>query len=124
MRIEIPSLPPKACSPNARVHWAEKAKQAKRYRELSFLSAKSAMNGWIAPEKALVQLTFIIPDHRRRDIDNLVASFKSGLDGLVDAGVIRDDSGKRIVLDTPAIECIPGERKVLVTVEKFLTEKG
>jgi crossover junction endodeoxyribonuclease RusA len=32
-----------------------------------------------------VTLRFVPPDRRARDIDNLVASMKSGLDGLADA---------------------------------------
>jgi Holliday junction resolvase RusA-like endonuclease len=37
-------------------------------------------------------VTFVVPDKRRRDLDNLVSSVKPQMDGIVDAGILRDDS--------------------------------
>ena len=37
-------------------------------------------------------VTFVLPDKRRRDLDNLVALVKPLLDGAVDAGIMVDDS--------------------------------
>ena len=51
---------------------------------------------WLAPDKARVDVTFIVPDKRRRDKTNFASAFKAGLDGLVDAGVIVDDSYEHI----------------------------
>ena len=52
-----------------------------------------------APPKGLdVALIFVPPDRRARDLDNLLASMKSGLDGLADAiGV--DDSRWRLRME-------------------------
>ena len=77
--------PPKELSPNARVHWAKKAKAAKSYR-----------NGavWVTPRDEPgrnVTITFNPPDNRRRDLDNMLASIKSGLDGIA-AAIGVDDS--------------------------------
>ena len=41
-------------------------------------------------ERIALILLFIQPDWRRRDDDNLIASFKSGRDGLADALGIND----------------------------------
>ena len=38
-----------------------------------------------------VTITFILKDNRRHDWDNLLASFKAGIDGIVDAGLLPDD---------------------------------
>jgi Holliday junction resolvase RusA-like endonuclease len=46
--------------------------------------------------KAHITITFIAKDKRRRDIDNLFASMKAYIDGLVLAGVIADDSADRV----------------------------
>jgi crossover junction endodeoxyribonuclease RusA len=48
-----------------------------------------------------VHLHFVPPDRRRRDLDNLIASMKAGLDGLADAlGV--DDSRWKLSAEAPA----------------------
>ena len=46
--------------------------------------------------KAHITITFIAKDKRRRDIDNLFASMKAYIDGLVYARVILDDSADRV----------------------------
>uniref|UniRef100_A0A6M3JTT8 Uncharacterized protein n=1 Tax=viral metagenome TaxID=1070528 RepID=A0A6M3JTT8_9ZZZZ len=75
---------------------------------------------WQAPPKAIVKYTFIVPDLRRRDPDNLIASCKAILDGLVDAGVIRDDSGKQMVFDQPEIKYIKGKRAIIISIGEFM----
>ena len=81
--------PPQALSPNARPHWAAKSKAAKAYRMQCFLFATKA--GLVAPAgRILLQLEFLPPTARRRDDDNLLASFKAGRDGLADALGIDD----------------------------------
>ena len=76
--------PPKELSPNARVHWATKARKAKAYRaECRLLTL---MAGASAPEGlAVLALEFVAPDRRARDDDNLVAAFKAGRDGIAEA---------------------------------------
>ena len=90
--IRLP-WPPKELSPNARVHWAKKAKAAKQYRELAW--AQTLLNGdadapidWI--ECYNLRLTFHPPDRRRRDLDNMLASIKAGIDGIADAIQVDD----------------------------------
>lgn len=92
--IELP-WPSRDLSPNARVHWARKSKAAKKYRADCHLLAKAAgvRITWDGP--AHLWITFYPPDRRPRDDDNLIASFKSGRDGIADAlGV--DDKRFRI----------------------------
>jgi crossover junction endodeoxyribonuclease RusA len=81
--------PASALSPNARGHWSRRSRAAKAYRMQCFLFAKKA--GLVAPEgRILLQLEFLPPTARRRDDDNLLASFKAGRDGLADALGIDD----------------------------------
>ena len=93
MKITLP-LPPACLSPNARVHWAAKAKAAKTMRELACLNAKAWCNEnentypW---REATMQLTFYFKTAARRDPDNCLSSCKSVIDGIVDAGVLLDD---------------------------------
>lgn len=82
--------PPTALSPNARVHWAKRARAASAYRMACGWACKAA--GLEAPEGDRIDLfvVFVPPTRRNRDDDNLVASFKAGRDGIADALGIDD----------------------------------
>lgn len=84
-RLELP-WPDKALSPNARVHWAQKAKAAKQYRNWAYLACRNAgIKADKAQGKIHLFIDFYPPDKRPRDDDNLIASFKSARDGIADA---------------------------------------
>lgn len=108
--VELP-WPSSQLSPNARGHWTRLAQAKKAYR-----ARCRAIAGVAAPilsealqrlpERLDVAITFVPPDRRARDLDNLLASMKSGLDGLADAlGV--DDSRWRLQIEM-AGETTPG----------------
>lgn len=93
IEIVLP-LPDKRLSPNARCHWAEKARITKNTRRDSYWATFNAIAG--TPPKwktATAQATFYFRDNRRRDKDNFAASLKSHADGMKDAGLILDDCG-------------------------------
>ena len=108
LRIEIPGLPPRECSPNARVHWRVKADAAREFGSTVFYCAVDARNRTGEPSKwknldhAKVSVTFMLPNKRRRDLDNLIASMKSGIDSLVRCGIITDDSAGHVKLSYKA----------------------
>jgi crossover junction endodeoxyribonuclease RusA len=90
MKLHLP-WPPQELSPNARVHWAKKSKAAKAYRLQCCLMTKAAKV--VVPEtegRLHLWITFYPPDKRQRDDDNMIASFKSGRDGIADALGIND----------------------------------
>ncbi len=88
--IQLPT-PPSALKPNERVHWRVKAKATKAYREAARWAAHAPHpSAWKAAE---IQAHFRFKQDRRRDRDNLLASLKAAFDGLVDAGLLADDSG-------------------------------
>ena len=85
--------PPSNLSPNARLHWAKLARAKKQYRNACFSVSKEQLkkfNTDSIPEKLVLEMTFIPPDRRSYDRDNLVARMKSGIDGLADALKIND----------------------------------
>ena len=89
MIVTLP-WPPRELSPNSRNHWRPKAKSAKGYRFVAHLLA-CEQKCPVGLERATVAITFNPPDNRARDLDNMLASIKSGLDGIASAiGV--DDS--------------------------------
>lgn len=107
MRIEVSQLPPEECSPNSRAHWSEKYKAARVYQEVVFYHTVDIRNrlerlpwclGFPPFTKAQLTLTFVFPQLRKRDEDNLRAMFKPGQDALVQAELIPDDSPGHLVM--------------------------
>jgi crossover junction endodeoxyribonuclease RusA len=92
--------PPKQLSPNARVHWAVKAKVAKSYlltcwwmtsyavRHHAVRTDRRTVETW---DRIGVAVQFCPPDLRSYDVDNMVARLKSGLDGVADALGVNDE---------------------------------
>lgn len=82
IELELP-WPSKDLSPNARLHWAKKAKAVKAARAEAYLIAihhKRPLEGRI-----LFVLEFFPPDRRHYDDDGLLARMKSARDGIADA---------------------------------------
>lgn len=90
--------PPTKLSPNARLHHMALAREKKQYRRVCWMVALQQGAKPIEAERLSVHLTFVPPNRRARDEDNLIAAMKSGLDGLSDAiGV--DDSRWKLTHD-------------------------
>jgi len=68
VRVVLP-LPPGECSPNARVHYMQKANAVRGYRSLAreMGRMKAPKEPWSA---AMVRIEFYHKDKRRRDPDN------------------------------------------------------
>lgn len=88
-------IPARTLSPNSRPHWSIRMKAVKRARTESWAAAQVAMyeanvkGGWTDATCAVV---WHARDSRRRDKDNCLASLKATFDGLVDAGLLKDDN--------------------------------
>jgi len=121
------SFPPSELSPNSRMHWRKKAKVTADYREecgwtaKAFIAdqcpycgplSKSRHLALTPPVRAVV--TFVVPDRRPRDMDNLLASLKAAWDGLTDAGVLTGDDAARFAVERSGIRYEKGERFVEV----------
>lgn len=90
------SFPNARLNPNQSkgVHWAATSTLRKKAHRDAYYAATAALSSarWKpAQGDVAVTITFIQPDRRRRDRDNLLAALKWGLDGVAEAiGV--DDS--------------------------------
>ncbi len=100
--ITLP-FPPAELSPNSRKGWRAKASFVHAYRYLckvETLNQFALATGGLRPlrirgERPInATITFVLKDKRRHDWDNLLASFKAGIDGIVDAGLLPDDDVK------------------------------
>ena len=96
MRIELGHLPDPDLNPNKRLHYM-KLHVAKR-------KAKDVAMGLVLEQgrpatpyaKAHITVTWVAKDKRKRDVDNLFASMKPYIDGLVEADLIADDSAMHV----------------------------
>lgn len=94
--ITLPWMP-KELSPNARKHWAQLAKAKAFYRHACSVTAMSQGLKKIDAQGLHIDITFYPPSRRKYDLDNLLASMKSGLDGIADVVGV-DDSNWSITL--------------------------
>lgn len=106
MNFTVP-YPPKTLNPNTRTHWGTKNRVAQKYKNDCYLMAKSVKPKF-TDKDIYLSLIFHPGKVRRRDLDNCLASFKAGLDGISAAWGI-DDSRFKLL---PAI----GEVKKLSCV--------
>lgn len=104
---------PRILSPNAREHWSRVAKSKKAYREEWYLTTKLAFKSQI-PTYAPVHLfiEFYPTSKHKQDLDNMLASIKSGLDGLADALGVNDELFTLTICKKPDID-----GKIVVTVK-------
>lgn len=116
-QLELPASP--FYSANSRVHWRKKAELVRTWRHASAMLARSMDIPRL--DRAVVSLDLWPHDKRRRDPDNLVPGvLKPAVDGLVDAGVLDDDTPEFVRLVMPVIHPPRKDRQVtwLLTVEE------
>lgn len=93
MRVELP-FPPAELNPNRKngKHWGTTHAAKASYRHTCWVLSLQACGAFQAPDGDIaLRVTFVQPDKRRRDRDNLLAACKSALDGFA-AALKVDDS--------------------------------
>jgi crossover junction endodeoxyribonuclease RusA len=87
--VRIPGRPP---TPNARRHWRTTHRDNAEWKE--YARFRTLTSGELPTITACtIAIEFVVPDRRRRDLDNLIASTKPLTDGIVASGLLADDSG-------------------------------
>lgn len=99
MKVSLP-WPPAVLNPNARAYWRKKSAAAKRHKEQCFTLASQSKPQFHAGV-IQIKMVFLPPDKRRRDRDNMIASMKSGLDGVAQAWGV-DDNRFHIAMEVGA----------------------
>lgn len=90
---------------NQRLHWAAKATKTREIRSAAMWAAHAIRP---RPSRVTVQLVWVVTDRRRRDSDNIYPTFKAMCDGLVDAGIVPDDTPEYMNKLGPIIRYEPG----------------
>lgn len=118
-RYDIPDIPPSNNKYIGRnVPW-EYQKVKKQWAALINLKCRPKPPKPL--EKAVVRLIYHFPDNRRRDPDNY--SGKMILDGLVQAGIIADDSFFCIDLQLSAVYDNGGRTEIIIEEANSCTTK-
>ena len=115
IEFEISGLPKLINGGWGKSHWAVQAKYRREWRSLVSLIVATKR-----PDKPLnkAKLTLIRFSNTAPDPDNLAASFKHVIDGLVDAGVLVNDKYENIGMPNYLWEkTSPGKGKIKVIVE-------
>jgi len=97
--VELP-WPPSVLSPNNRSHWGRKSDARKKYKADCILLSRHK-SPLFRDGKINVKITFFPPNNRSRDMDNMLASIKAGLDAVAQAWGV-DDSRFVLTLDVGA----------------------
>ncbi len=113
-------LPDHDLSPNARVHFSGLAAAKSIALEEAFALVREQLVPARPLARAKVTYTFYIKGHRRHDQDNLVASMKAYLDGLVRAGLLADDDDQHVTLSESQIIRDARAEQTVITVEELV----
>lgn len=100
IRLVLP-FPDPALNPNRKSgrHWGATHATKTNARDMAyFLTMKAQAEGGEVTGPRKLELVFIAPDKRRRDIDNLLASSKPALDGICLALGIDDHVFEEVLL--------------------------
>lgn len=120
----LPAITGRRLTANDRMHWRPRAEITAEWRRLGWATAKQARIPQL--RRAHVLIEWLPPDRRRRDPANASPMGKALVDGLVDAGVLPDDSAE--FLDGPDYRLgppAPADRRYaprLITLRVTVTE--
>jgi crossover junction endodeoxyribonuclease RusA len=96
MRIELGHLPDRDLNPNKRLHYMNVYRAKRDAKQETIALVLQQGKPAVPYERADITITWVAKDKRRRDFDNLFASLKATIDGLVEAGLIVDDSAAHV----------------------------
>lgn len=117
-------LPPTPLSPNARVHWAQKARATKLYRRDARMLTIAAGGRNLRWRRAVARATFYWPCLRRRDVGNAEAMLKPVFDGMVDAGLLVDDNAGVLTHAATQFKVDPRDPRVEILVFPVTGKRG
>ncbi|MER5388359.1 hypothetical protein [Saccharopolyspora sp. NPDC002686] len=105
---------------NQRLHWRTRAQLTRTIRNAAAVRARNAKVPALG--RCAVRLVWTVTDRRRRDADNLVPTLKACADGLVDAGVVADDTPELMAKHMP--EIVRGDAVGLVLIVEPLAPEA
>lgn len=115
LTIRLP-FPNPALNPNRSSghHWAAQRGLRDKTKQDGFYATKEVMGNW-KPQCGDIPMTitYVVPDNRRRDRDNLLASSKNTLDGIAMALGVDDSRFEPLVIKRMVVK---GRKEMIVEV--------
>ena len=105
-----------ASPPLSENHRMNRYARARVVRELRTTAGWWARSLRIRAEHVEVSLIWVVADRRKRDEDNVVPTLKALCDGLVDGGLVPDDTPQYMSKQMPVIEYREGAQHHLELV--------
>lgn len=120
LEIVLDHLPDKRLNPNnlRRQHWSVRHKATQEAKEEIGWLAKAQWHDEKPMMKARISYMFHAKDHRKRDLDNLLASCKFIPDSLIDVGVIFYDDAQHLEIGSVSLTT-DTEDKTYITIEEL-----
>ena len=117
--FHLPVDPALLVSGNRRVHWSERARLARHWRHLGYITAhQHRILGYRTYARAHITVTFTFPTRHRRDVGNLTTHVvKPLVDGIVDAGLLPDDDDAHLVGPDLRRDPTPGPHAIRIDIE-------
>lgn len=96
-----------------------KASASKRFRRLACEAIEAERLEDLPWRKVSVAATFFYKTNRRRDTDNAIGSLKAIYDGIVDSGLIKDDTPEYMERQNPVFDVDKACPRVVLTIAKL-----
>lgn len=90
--ITLPWPPSKLSRNGSQADYSGKARSARLYRSDALVCALRDARGVTVSGNIMLDITFHAPDKRRRDLDNLLAMTKQGIDAIAEVLKVDDYS--------------------------------
>ena len=118
--IELYDVPPPEIRGNSRAHYKIIRNINRQRRETAkFLALDAMQETSIKTLKPRITVHYHFYNTREIDLDNLIIGMKCTLDGIVDSGLIEDDSPSKVKLEAEFTLCKKNEKKTLITLTEI-----
>ena len=115
--IILYDIPPAQVRGNTRAHFQTLNSIRRQRKETAMWVTKDAMlEANIKQMCGKVHVEYMFYNNRNVDVDNLIFGMKATLDGIVNAGLIIDDSPSYVKITGDFEKCKKGEQKTVITI--------
>jgi|TARA_R110000824_G_scaffold75153_1_gene190808 Holliday junction resolvase RusA-like endonuclease len=120
LTIILYDVPPAQIRGNTRAHFQTLNSIRRQRKETAMWLTKDAMTeAKIDKLDGKVHVEYMFYNNRDIDIDNLIFGMKATLDGIVNAGLIPDDSPSYVKITGDFEKCKKGEEKTVIRISKI-----
>ena len=122
--IILYDIPPAQIRGNTRAHFQTLNSIRRQRKETAMWITKDAMlEANIKQMCGKVHVEYMFYNNRDVDVDNLIFGMKATLDGIVNAGLIVDDSPSYVKITGDFEKCKKVEEKTIITISEIKKSK-